>query len=224
MGKVNDTLSFSQLSIVRLRLIFLGAGLILVGAVLALSYVMHKQIKSAVRDREEMVALRVFDELEREISAFLDGENAREPYRNLPETNPELWAPFVVGYFTASAQGSTIVAADGATSENERRMNWSVERLEETLRTQARSTTTQPSLVRGAEQAPETSTAPAHQELTPLAPEMEESSESSRSGAAPGSKIIDSLNRAPERRKPQVAPQPANKKTADPFSDYAQRF
>src|SRR6478609_11051406 len=117
--------AFRQWSLQQLRWAFMSLGVILIGAVLSLTYAMHKRLIAAERDREEMVALRVFDELEREINAFLETENQREPYQSLEHTNPELWAPFMVGYFKLNAE-EEFIAADGPTSENRRRMTWSL--------------------------------------------------------------------------------------------------
>jgi hypothetical protein len=211
-----------QWSLGQLRWAFLCLGLVLVGSVLGLTYAMHKRLVAAERDREEMVALRVFDELEREISAFLETENQREPYQSLEQTNPELWAPFVVGYFKLGSK-EEYVAADGATTENRRRMTWSLQQLRDKL---GQSAPAVPVQVHTLAPAPAVIKETKRLSAQPgrLGQDKREAEQPAIQSqeAASGSKIIDSLNRAPERRKQQSAPKasaPSGK--ADPFTDYA---
>lgn len=224
---------FPQLSLAQLRVFFFLTGCIVVGAVLTLSYAMFRKIEEAARAREEMVASRVFDELEREISAFLDGENAREHYQDLAQTDPALWAPFVVGYFRngisfnrADAK-QQLVAADGATSENKRRIAWALERLNQSLKREDQTKRPEPS--ENDERTPgpsdkktfETAQAtPALETIT-----SENKAKATSPSATPGSKIIESLNRAPERRKQQAPAKPSSAtKSSDQFNDYAERY
>ena len=116
----------TQLSLFKLRVSFLLLGAALLGALLVLSLLMQSRLEEASRDREGMVASRVFDELEREVSTFLDEENERPVYGNLANTDPQTWAPFVVGYFKRNRFQLDHVAADGATSENHRRILWAI--------------------------------------------------------------------------------------------------
>jgi len=200
----------------------MSLGVILIGAVLSLTYAMHKRLIAAQRDREEMVALRVFDELEREINAFLATENQRAPYQSFQQTNPELWAPFVVGYFKQDG-GEEFVAADGATSENKRRMTWSLHQLSERM---GRPASAAPVHVQAALPQAARATRDAAQTLMLRQDETKKKQEQLPSqDADSGSKIIDSLNRAPEQRKQQASPKssaPSGK--VDPFSDYAESF
>lgn len=223
--RVKGSALLRQWSLRQLKWTFLGLGFVLIGTVLGLTYAMHKRLAAAERDREEMVALRVFDELEREINAFLETENQRGPYQSLAQTNPELWAPFVVGYFKLGAE-EELVAADGATSENRRRMIWSLEKLRDNLGQPAPNVPVQvhtpaPPSVPAPATMTESKRGAAPMRLEQDKRESEGAAVQSQE-AASGAKIIDSLNRAPERRKQQAAPKaaaPAGK--ADPFTDYA---
>lgn len=224
-GRITPRLSLNQL-----RIFFFVTGCVVVGAVLSLSYVIHKKMAEAARDREEMIASRVFDELEREISAFLDGENARAHYQDLNQTDPELWAPFVVGYFRddqafeRSTTQKQLVAADGATSENKRRIAWAIEGLNERLK---REQVALPPSNNGRLTQVAADEGPTVRAI--VAPENTEKEKRPSvvpQGTAPGSKIIESLNRAPERRKQQQATpsRPTAPKSTDPFNDYAERY
>lgn len=201
--------AWGRSSIRRLRAIFLVIAALLTGCVLLLSYVMRQRLIAATHEREEMIALRVFDELEREVNAFLETENERGPYGNLAGTNPERWAPFVVGYFKQGVEDE-VVSADGSTTENRRRMLWALKKLNET---------------RGDAIATRMEEPKQHeQQISEPKQESRRSSEPNLRETVPGSKIIESLNRAPERRK-QATPVPKSAPSSkDPFSDYAEAF
>ena len=217
-------------SLAKLRAGFIGLGSLLLIGLGASSWVVQKRLEEAKKDREEMVASRVFDEMEREISAFLQGEGERPPYHDLERTNPETWAPFVVGYFAEAVPGrietTRIVGAEGSTSENKRRTAWALKQvfLDET---QA------PSLAQEGKSPPAPgSLGQAHQlhdapEAAPAPSEPKKKAEASalptQQKQASGSEIIQSLNRAPERRKVKPAAQ-KDEKNSDPFSDYSEQF
>src|SRR5690606_2797857 len=157
---------------------------------------------------------------------FLAGENARAHYQDLNQTDPELWAPFVVGYFRddqafeRSIAQKQLVAADGATSENKRRLAWAIEGLNERLK---REQVEHPPTTGGrlTQVAPDESPI-ARTLVAPESTEQEKKPSVVTQGTAPGSKIIESLNRAPERRKQQAPPtRQAAPKSTDPFNDYA---
>jgi hypothetical protein len=111
------------ISVVKLRAGFMALAIVLLGGLLILSMAMKKRLEEARLQREEMVASRVFDELEREVSAFLDGESARQHYGSLQETDPKSWAPFVVGYFKVTQADPQVVGAD---EEATRRVRWAL--------------------------------------------------------------------------------------------------
>ncbi len=220
----------------RLRLSFIVLGTALLGALGGLATLVDERLAEARREREEMVASRVFDEMEREVSAFLEQENARPSYTRLDQTNPETWAPFVVGYFSEDSLGRSpqpeIVVAEGPTSEHRRRMSWALSkaRAEWTASTSNASETQEPVDFLGGD-APSPPLLRARQQKSEAddAPSPHRESAGAVSPAPAPKKpttdreIIESLNRAPERRK--VAPKPSSSgKGDDPFSDYMESF
>jgi hypothetical protein len=100
-----------QLSLTRLRLAFLALGALLSGA---LGLFVSSALERLARQRElrhRVVAERIFDELERELTAHLVLESERPSSAYDEDTSPEAWAPFVVGYFTV-ADGYRVVARE----------------------------------------------------------------------------------------------------------------
>jgi hypothetical protein len=90
-----------QLSLTRVRLAFVALALLLLGALTFLVQTALGRLAHQRALRHEVVAERVFDELERELHAHLELESAR-PSRAYDAESSEVaaWAPFVVGYFT----------------------------------------------------------------------------------------------------------------------------
>lgn len=222
-------------SLLRLRIAFIALGVILLCGLFALSWFVEERLAEARRDREEMVAARVFDEMEREISAFLEGESERPHYENLESTNPETWAPFVVGYFAGAHPevGSPVrlVAAEGTTSENRRRTRWAIEQAQKEFDAPVDD-------VRDGAPSVDLLSAPALPlQVAPLpSPVDSAKKDAAKKDAAPkgsapleqqkqatGSEIIQQLNRAPERRKLKQ-PAPKQEESPDAFSDYSERF
>ncbi len=222
-AKRRETGVFPSVSLSTVRRVFWAIGIVVGGALLVLSYVMDTKIENASREREEMVAERVFDELEREISAFLDGENSRPRYTQLDRTNPELWAPFVVGYFRIEDGAPRIVAADGVTSENRRRMAWAVAQLNERRAELGRQVDRE--LIHGTELPPIAGGTGGPGGSKEDEQGSEEPQSSNKQEAAPGSKIFESLNRAPERRMQKALPKKSlPEQSQDQFSDYKELF
>jgi hypothetical protein len=62
--------------------------------------------------RHEVVAERIFDELERELTALLESESARPSAAYDETTRAGTWDSFVVGYFKRSARGTELLARD----------------------------------------------------------------------------------------------------------------
>jgi hypothetical protein len=96
----------------RLRLAFVGLGVVLLAPLGFLLRAVDERVEAQRRLRHEVVAERIFDELERELTALLAAESARPSTAYDEPTRVEAWAPFVVGYFKASPQGVTLLAAD----------------------------------------------------------------------------------------------------------------
>jgi hypothetical protein len=215
-------------------LAFFGLGAVLLSGLVFLSLAVEERLDEARRDREEMVASRVFDEMEREISAFLDLEATRPNYVALENTNPETWAPHVVGYFAVPRAQTTerarIVAAEGTTSENRRRIQWALGQAEATW-TQAypeqapgrgspnEGDRDQEAL--GVRPAGGASTAPLLAGPAP-APMTQKAAPSQAKKDVSGTEIIESLNRAKERRR--SAPKPEEQQSPDQFQDYTESY
>lgn len=219
----------------RLKLAFIAVGVVLLGTLGALATLAKSRLEEARREREEMVASRVFDEMEREVSAFLERENERPSYDQLEQTNPETWAPFLVGYFSedelGDLSGARIVVAEGPTSEHRRRMNWALSQARDEW---AASTSPVPPTQPERARSPGDVTPPSPPLLRARQQKSEEKSAAppgaTRGAPAPDTKkptsdreIIESLNRAPERRK--AAPKSSSpSESDDPFSDYMESF
>jgi hypothetical protein len=91
------------------------------------------RLEAQRRLRHELVAERIFDEMEGELTALLAREDARPSAAYAAtSTRVENWAPFVVGYFTRDARGVQIVAKPQLEAAR-------VSRLEATLKRAAAS-------------------------------------------------------------------------------------
>lgn len=207
-----------------LRLAFLGLGTILLSGLLLLSLAVEERLEQARRDREEMVASRVFDEMEREISAFLELEATRPLYTHLENTNPETWAPHVVGYFTlpqpGGIEGARIVAAEGKTTENRRRVLWALRQAESTWHPS--QVDESPGALPEAtvqKKIPAPTAVPADKERIQATPQV--ISPQSQKDVT-GTEIIESLNRAKERRR--AAPKTEDQERPDQFQDYTESY
>ena len=116
-------------ALTRLRIAFLllGAALLLPLALLLRS--VDSRLEAQRRLRHELVAERIFDEMEGELTALLAREDARPSAAYVDSsTRVENWAPFVVGYFTRDERGVQVVAKQQLAPARLRR-------LEATLRT-----------------------------------------------------------------------------------------
>jgi hypothetical protein len=221
----------AQVSLTKLRAGFIALGAVLLIGLGAASWVVTVRLDEAKTDREEMVASRVFDEMEREISAFLQSESERPYYSDLERTNPETWAPFVVGYFAGAVPRQLdrvrIVGAEGPTTENKRRTSWALSQAFGPSSIEASPAGGAQVQVAPAPISPG-QLAPEHEDLGAASGAVKKKGEQAAPLAqqkqASGSEIIQSLNRAPERRKAVKAPDPDNEKNADPFSDYSEQF
>lgn len=183
-----------------LRATFLALAALLLLPLYLLKAAIDERIAAQARLRHEVVAERIFDEFERELTRVVERETARPSSAYDSTTNPASWAPFIVGYFTANPQGARFTPRDGTTVKN-----------------------------RGAidDKVMELSVAPAPQ---PSATDLVDSTEfkRARSDAESAAKaspprsspaVLQQLNVGREQRKP--APRKASKQVADPMQDYA---
>jgi hypothetical protein len=96
----------------------LRVGFVVLGAALLLPlfFVLRQaeaRLEEQRRLRHEIVAERIFDEMERDLSTLLEAERSRPSSAyDAPSTRVAAWAPFVVGYFTRDRQGLRLLAPD----------------------------------------------------------------------------------------------------------------
>ncbi|HEY6880683.1 MAG TPA: hypothetical protein VI299_21820, partial [Polyangiales bacterium] len=88
-----------QLSLTRVRLAFAACALLLSMGTWVLLDNALERLERERKLRHEVVAERVFDELERELSAYLERESARPSAAYEESSDVASWAPFVIGYF-----------------------------------------------------------------------------------------------------------------------------
>jgi hypothetical protein len=96
----------------RLRLWFVALGVLLLTPLGFLLDAVDERVEAQRRLRHEVVAERIFDELERELTALIDAESARPSAAYDEPTRVEAWAPYVVGYFKLGADGVELLARD----------------------------------------------------------------------------------------------------------------
>ena len=107
-------------TLTRLRLAFIALGVVLLLPLALLVRSASARLEEQRKLKHEVVAERVFDEMERELIALLERERSRssDAYA-ATNTRPESWAPFVVGYFVHDAGGTRVTAAELLTDERE---------------------------------------------------------------------------------------------------------
>jgi hypothetical protein len=130
-------------NITRLRLAFAAIAVVLL---LPLGWLLHsieQRLETQRRLRHEVVAERIFDELERELTHVLEREAARPSvaYDDV-KTRASAWEPFVVGYFKSEGGNTVLLASNQLDSERRQRLSWAlaqVNRAASEVRTGAKS-------------------------------------------------------------------------------------
>lgn len=84
----------------RLRLAFAALGVVLLTPLGFLLHSVNERIEAERRLRHQVVAERIFDELERELTTFLETEAERAAFKYARAKPSDPWASSVVGYFT----------------------------------------------------------------------------------------------------------------------------
>jgi hypothetical protein len=107
----------------RLRLAFFALGAVLLTPLAFLLVAIEGRVEAQRRLRHEVVAERIFDELERELTAVIEAESARPSAAYDEPTRSETWAPFVVGYFKVGAAGLELLARDQLDSARTARLS-----------------------------------------------------------------------------------------------------
>jgi hypothetical protein len=97
-------------ALTRLRLGFVALGVALLVPLWLLLREAESRLEAQRRLRHQIVAERVFDEMERELTLLLASERARPSaaYDASPSEEAS-WAPFVVGYFTRDAARTRVL-------------------------------------------------------------------------------------------------------------------
>jgi hypothetical protein len=179
-----------------LRLAFVLLGIALLAPLAALACAAESRIEAQRRLRRDVVAERVFDELEREITLMLDRESQRPTYTLASNTDPATWAPFVVGYFVHDDR-VRVSAEDELPQEQRARVRWAVAEREK--RAPKPATTTE---------------AVAAGESPTVAPEAPKALPPQQTTSP---EILRQLNRAQEQKRQAPAPR---SRSLDPFTDY----
>lgn len=97
----------------RVRLAFVALGLSLLVPLGLLLRSAEARLQAQRKLRHELVAERVFDEMEAELAALLDRESRRPSSAfEASDTQVAAWAPFVVGYFHRDRSGIDVVARE----------------------------------------------------------------------------------------------------------------
>jgi hypothetical protein len=130
----------------------------------------------------------------------------------------------VVGYFAAprvqSTESARVVAAEGTTSENRRRILWALGQAQPAWSHanagDAPGTGVLPESAVSKETVAPAPAAPARNQVTPKAPTQQAKKDVS------GTEIIESLNRAKERRR--AAPKTEEQESPDQFQDYTEIY
>ena len=168
----------------RLRLAFLALGVALLTPLVFLMHQVSERLEAQQKLRHEMVAERIFDELERELTRVLAAESARPSSAYDETTRTEAWAPFVVGYFKTGASGVELLAANELSAERSERLRAAVSGFE----------------------VPKQQERPVEGALS-ASPELEDIAEKPKSSP----EVLRKLNRGQEERQRAVPPSKANK-------------
>jgi hypothetical protein len=186
----------------RLRIGFLLLGVLLLSPLVFVLRAAEARLEQQRRLRHEIVAERIFDEMERELSTLLESERFRPSSAySAANTNVGSWSPFVVGYFVHSQDRGTLLA--GASQLDSAR----TARIEGALRSLFRSKDA-PRLPRI---RPRAGLVPLEANEQAVAPDMDSLQRHEGGGAATNQEdVLRQLNRA---RKHESAPR---KPSADP--------
>ena len=147
----------------RLRLAFSGIGALLLLPLALLAHSVNERLEAQRRLRHEVVAERIFDELERELTAVLSREFARPSSAyDAASIDPGVPSPYVIGYFTSSEGRRRVLGAREPGGDREPRASWALDEWERRVGTSSAV----PSLVPGSPAVP-VQPAPASPRSTP---------------------------------------------------------
>jgi hypothetical protein len=110
-------------ALTRLRIGFVLLGALLLLPLFFVLRTAESRLEQQRRLRHEIVAARIFDEMERELGALLESERSRRSGSyDAASTHVGSWAPFVVGYFTGDRAGTHLAAAEQLTPARAQRV------------------------------------------------------------------------------------------------------
>jgi signal transduction histidine kinase len=126
-------MALKEPTLFKLRLGFIALGAALLLTVLGLLHSAVSRLEQQRRLRHQMVAERVFDEAEREISSLLQHEAERPSVAyDASETDPQRWSRFIVGYYRRDPE-LLLVAQDKLEPERSARIRDAVTQAQATL-------------------------------------------------------------------------------------------
>ena len=112
----------------RLRLAFAGIGALLLLPLALLAHSVNERLEAQRRLRHEVVAERIFDELERELTAVLAREFARPSSAyDTASIDEGATSPYVIAYFSSSGGGKKLLGAPEAHGDGEPRASWGLD-------------------------------------------------------------------------------------------------
>jgi hypothetical protein len=115
----------------RLRLAFCGIGALLLVPLGLLAHSVNERLEAQRRLRHEVVAERIFDELERELTVVLSQEFARPSSAyDAASMDAAGVAPYVLGYFTKVDGRTNLLGGQKPDEEREQRTRWALEQWE----------------------------------------------------------------------------------------------
>jgi len=113
-------------AITRLRLAFVALGVILFLPLLWLIHSVDVRVEAQRRLRHQVVAERIFDELERELTRVLDQESARASASFDLDMPSSSWEPYVIGYFKTDGDQNRLLDAPNLDPERRKRLSWAL--------------------------------------------------------------------------------------------------
>lgn len=202
----------------RLRLAFLALAAALLAPLWALLNAAEERLEVQRRLRHEMVAERIFDELERELTSLLERESQRPSSAYDQHTSPASWAPFVVGYFTADTLGQHYVAEQEIGASRRAALDKAIGKWRSSTRFEPLPDSNVPRLLEGQGSNGEPTSPLGALQSSPWSQGAAAPSATPPEAAPPSPKsspeVLRQLNRAQETRRPSPA------KQRDPMMDY----
>jgi hypothetical protein len=122
----------------RLRLAFSCIGALLLGPLGLLAHSVNERLEAQRRLRHEVVADRIFDELERELTTVLSQEFARPSSAyDAASIGAGDAVPYVLAYFTTAEGRHALLGGQKSEDERERRAAWALDEWEQRERAAA---------------------------------------------------------------------------------------